>query len=221
MAQPREALEVRVDDEPDDRDRPEPAHDGSSWNTRRGRGRTRPRKTRAPVRAKAVRPEARVPPYADCARRSRRRSGGSTLIASERAPTIANVIQRRSCAEGTTCTLSSAPMYANGSANTVCSIFTSDAKRARERDRGAHVARCSVGSPAISSSAWASAGLISSKPSRQPPGEPGRLTISVCPRMPARPRPSKPCGVLRIASARSASAMPGLGGRAPTRSPPA
>src|SRR5262249_29687893 len=51
------------------------------------------------------------------------------LIASERAPTIASVIQIRSCADGISFLHSNAPMYANGSANTVCSILTSDAKR--------------------------------------------------------------------------------------------
>ena len=50
-------------------------------------------------------------------------------IASERAPTIASVIQSRSCPDGTPPTASSAPTYANGSAKSVCSIFTSDAKR--------------------------------------------------------------------------------------------
>ena len=47
----------------------------------------------------------------------------------DRAPTIAAVSQTRSCADGIPSTASSAPMYANGSAKTVCSILTSDAKR--------------------------------------------------------------------------------------------
>src|SRR5512133_2122585 len=51
------------------------------------------------------------------------------LIASERAPTIASVIQTKSCSDGSSFLHSSAPMYANGSAKPVCSIFTSDAKR--------------------------------------------------------------------------------------------
>ena len=50
-------------------------------------------------------------------------------IASERAPTIATVIHRRSCALGTSPTARNAPTYANGSAKTVCSILTSDANR--------------------------------------------------------------------------------------------
>ena len=51
-------------------------------------------------------------------------------IASDRAPTMATVIHSRSWADGTPFTASSAPTYANGSANSVCSIFTSRAKRA-------------------------------------------------------------------------------------------
>ena len=54
-----------------------------------------------------------------------------------------------------------------------------------------HVWRWSVAvSPAASSMPWSSAGRITAKPSRQPPGEPGRLTTSVCPRRPATPRES-------------------------------
>src|SRR5439155_13504567 len=50
-------------------------------------------------------------------------------IASERAPAIATVIHARSCALGAPSTARSAPTYANGSAKSVCSILTSDAKR--------------------------------------------------------------------------------------------
>ncbi len=52
-----------------------------------------------------------------------------SAMARLRAPTIATVIQRRSCALGIPSTARNAPMYANGSAKIVCSIFTSDAKR--------------------------------------------------------------------------------------------
>ena len=45
--------------------------------------------------------------------------------------------------------------------------------------------------------------------SRQPCGLPGRLTISVRPRMPLTPRESMACGVLASEAARIASAMPG------------
>ena len=47
-------------------------------------------------------------------------------MASERAPTIATVIQSRSCAEGTAPTARNAPTYANGSAKIVCSNLTSE-----------------------------------------------------------------------------------------------
>ncbi len=53
-----------------------------------------------------------------------------SAIASERAPTIASVIHTSACAEGVPPTARNAPTYANGSAKTVCSIFTSRAKRA-------------------------------------------------------------------------------------------
>ncbi len=52
-----------------------------------------------------------------------------SAIASDRAPTIATVIQTRSCPLGHAFTARNAPTYANGSAKTVCSIFTSRAKR--------------------------------------------------------------------------------------------
>ncbi len=73
-----------------------------------------------------------------------------------------------------------------------------------------HVCRCGVAlSPAASSSPCRSAGLTTANPSRQPPGEPGRLTTSVPPRRPATPRESSACGVRAIASVRMASARPG------------
>src|SRR5436853_7262115 len=53
-----------------------------------------------------------------------------SAIASDRAPTIASVIQTRSCADGRPCTARNAPTYANGSAKTVCSILTRRANRA-------------------------------------------------------------------------------------------
>ena len=52
-----------------------------------------------------------------------------TAIANDRAPTIASVSQTISAALGTSSSARNAPTYANGSANTVCSSFTSDAKR--------------------------------------------------------------------------------------------
>src|SRR5438067_95148 len=53
-----------------------------------------------------------------------------SAIASDRAPTIASVIQTRSCADGVPPIARKAPTYANGSAKTVCSILTSRANRA-------------------------------------------------------------------------------------------
>src|SRR5438128_12594008 len=51
----------------------------------------------------------------------------------------------------------------------------------RKSDDSGHVCLCSDRPPAIRSIACGSAGLINAKPSRQPPGDPGRLTIKVCP----------------------------------------
>ena len=94
---------------------------------------------------------------------------------------------------------SSAPTYANGSAKTVCSIFTSDANRAGgARPCCRHVCRCSGGRPRAARARAASAGWISAKPSRQPPGEPGRLTIERLPRgHRRRPRREQPVRRLR------------------------
>ena len=69
--------------------------------------------------------------------------------------------------------------------------------RVAERCLG-HVWRCSVVSAANSLTAWPTAGASTAQPSRHAPGEPGRLTTSVEPTMPAAPRESIPCGVLAI-----------------------
>src|SRR5262249_22921120 len=63
-------------------------------------------------------------------------------IASERAPAMASVIQRTSCADGIFCWHNSAPTYANGSAKTVCSTFTSEAKRLGYETAAAAVMVC-------------------------------------------------------------------------------
>src|SRR5439155_5787993 len=65
------------------------------------------------------------------------------------------------------------------------------ADEARER---VHVWRWAVASPANRPRAWPSAGLMTAKPSRQPPGEPGRFTTSAPPVMPATPRERSPWG---------------------------
>ena len=78
VAEPRDPLQVRVDDEEHDRDRPEPAHerveleDGDEED-----GEREPRRAPAPAPARAIRPAARATPCAGSARRARRRSAGS------------------------------------------------------------------------------------------------------------------------------------------------
>ena len=134
-----------------------------------------------------------------------------SAIASVRAPTIATVTHTMFARPGQPSTARKAPTYANGSANTVCSIRTSDARR---RGSGTEAAVTSAGaaSPCLRRRARArgrSAGWMTAKPSRQPPGDPGRFTTSVRPRRPATPRESSACGVRAIASARIASASPG------------
>ena len=197
VAEPRDPLQVRVDDEQHDRHRPEPAHerveleDGDEEDAR-----ARARRAPAPAPARARRPAARARRCAGSARRARRRSAGSAPIASVRAPTIATVTQSQSRPAGISPTASSIPTYANGSAKTVCSSFTSDAKRrGRETAVRAHVCLCAVSASVSSPSACASAGRSTANPSRQPPGEPGRLTTSVRPCTPATPRESSACGV--------------------------
>ena len=78
VAEPREPLQVRVDDEADDRDRPQPAHErGRAGRPRPGTARATPRRRGAPARGSEGPPEARAPRCADCARRAARRSAGS------------------------------------------------------------------------------------------------------------------------------------------------
>ena len=131
MAEPRDALEVRVDDEAR---RPgsarASARSGRAGRRRRGRARARPR------RSATTWPRESCPAGSSrAAVRGLRASISASIrrfsaIASERAPTIATVIQsevvrRRHAAARAR----NAPTYANGSAKTVCSIFTSRAKR--------------------------------------------------------------------------------------------
>ena len=102
-------------------------------------------------------------------------------------------------------------MYANGSAKTVCSSLTS-ARTAAEAETAAALMSGDVpvrGRRRRAPSPCSSAGSSTAKPSRQPPGEPGRLTTSVARATPATPRERSACGVARDASARIASAMPG------------
>ena len=120
-----------------------------------------------------------------------------SAIASDRAPTIATVIQTRSCALGTASTARNAPTYANGSAKTVCSILTSEAKRrgsgpaltaSRSGVGKAAPALLGSGEPTLRSagdptasrrraacSAWSSAGWSTAKPSRHAAGRAGQV----------------------------------------------
>ena len=101
VAEPREALQVRVDDEADDRDRPQPAHDrvelpdGDEEERERGERRRRPPAATESWPLGSSRPAVRGL-RASIPASIRRLSA----IASDRAPTIASVIQRRSCALG-------------------------------------------------------------------------------------------------------------------------
>src|SRR3954447_14138916 len=67
-----------------------------------------------------------------------------SAMASERAPTIASVIQPSWAADGTASSASSAPTYANGSAKTVCSILTSRAKRTGSGEAAAVMAIAAI-----------------------------------------------------------------------------
>ena len=108
--EPRDPLQVRVDDEADDRDRPEPAHDRVELPDGDEEDRER-RGAEGDDLATASRaaPAARGRPCAGCARRCRASISRFSAIASERAPTIATVIQTRSCALGTPSTARNAP----------------------------------------------------------------------------------------------------------------
>ena len=134
VAEPRVPLEVRVDDEHRHRNRPQPADDrvelkdGDEEDRECGRA-----QTRAPAWASASRSAARDSRCAGSARRARRRSSRFSAIASVRAPTMATVTQTRSLQPGHAPAARKTPAYANGSANTVCSMRTSDARR---RGRG-------------------------------------------------------------------------------------
>ena len=160
VAEPRDALQVRVDDEEHDRDRPEPAHerveleDGDEEDAR-----ARPR------RAPSTCARESVPAGSSrLAVRGLRASISASIsrfrpIASVRAPTIATVTQSQSAADGDSPSASSIPTYANGSAKTVCSSFTSEAKRrGSETAVVAHVCLCAVSASASRPSACPSAG---------------------------------------------------------------
>ena len=130
MAEPRDPLQVRVDDEHRDRDRPEPADDRVELEHRDEEDGER---HRAQSRAPAPRVSAPDGSSRIAVRGLRASSSASTSrlrdIASVRAPTIATVTQTMFARPGQPSTARNAPTYANGSANTVCSMRTSDASR--------------------------------------------------------------------------------------------
>ena len=178
VARPGPALEVRVDHEPHDRDRPKPVHervelvhrdqeDGEREGAEENdlRGREQPRRQLAARGARVTRVEPRVD---QAVQPHRQRTGADHR---DRDPD--QVVRARR------------------------GVDREEGADVREREREdgvleldeprepgwicerAHVCLCAVGSPARSFSAWSSAGRRTSKPSRQPPGEPGRLTTRV------------------------------------------
>ena len=110
VAEPREPLQVRIDDERDHRHGREPAHervelpDGDEVDDERHDAEARPPRARVSAPDGSSRPAVRG--FAASMRASIRRL---SAIASERAPTIATVIQSRSCADGTPSTARNAP----------------------------------------------------------------------------------------------------------------
>ena len=82
--------------------------------------------------------------------------------------------------------------------------------RSAGRQRTAHHHRHRGWSlPANWSSAWCTTSVRTSSPSRTPPGEPGRLTISVWPETPHSPRDRMAVGTFGRPDRRMASASPG------------
>src|SRR5437764_1325396 len=210
VTEPGPALQVRVDDEQNERNRPQPANDvrklKSRNNVYHGRRDTEERdlQAREQTGGQLARGGSRIPRIelrVDQAVESHRRR----TRADHRDGDPHEVVRR-----GNTMDREKRADVGKWQRKDGVLDLHQPGEPRRKRD-GAHVARCSVRSPASSSSAWASAGFRIWKPSRHPPGEPGRFTISVRPRTPATPRPSNPWGVCRVASARRASAIPGTG----------
>ena len=101
-------------------------------------------------------------------------------IASERAPTMARVNQTICAALGTVVEREERAHVGERQREHRVLELHERREAPRVDDRALHhVWRCAVSSPAISFTAWPSAGRSTAKPSRQPPGEPGRFTTSV------------------------------------------
>ena len=110
VAEPRESLEVRVDEEHRDRDRPEPAYDRVELEDRHQEDRERTQRSGRPP---ATRVSAPLGSSRDAVRGFRASSSASrsrfSAIASVRAPVIATVIQIMSAQPGQPSTARSAP----------------------------------------------------------------------------------------------------------------
>src|SRR5262249_45450864 len=211
MAEPRHSLEIGVHDEQRHRDRPQPAHDGIELEDGNEKERQCDDAERADLSA-------------------RKRSGRQLALRRARIAHVDVGVDQSVQTHG------GRPRthHREGDPDEVVrgrrGVFRQKGARVRKREcehrvleldqprkqarqlngSSRHVCRCAVAwSPAASSSACLSAGRRTAKPSRQPPGEPGRLTIIVAPRRPASPRESRACGVRSRASARIASATPG------------
>src|SRR5690349_23966578 len=209
VAEPREALQVRVHDEHRDRDRPQVVRlrreleDGDEEERERGRAEEDdlgdgqlPARELAAGGARVARVDTGIDEPVE---RHRERAGPDHR---ERDPD--EIVRGRRLADGE----ERADVRERQREDGVLDLDEPRVAR-RQRGDGAHVCSCTVASSASRRSACSSAGRSTAYPSRQPPVEPGRLTTSAEPATPAVPRESKPCGVFAIESARSACAIPG------------
>src|SRR5262249_9238216 len=211
VTEPRKPLQVRVDDEADHRDRPEPAHDRIELEDRHEedgqRGEAEPDdvpRTQESTRNLARRGArvARVDAGVDQPVQAHRERPGTD----HRHRDPDQVVRARNPVDGE----ERADVGERQREHRVLDLHERCKTAGVAESARRHVWRWLTScSPASNSRAWASAGLITANPSRQPPGEPGRLTTSVLPRTPATPRERRACGVFAIESARMASAMPG------------
>src|SRR5262249_34852946 len=216
VAEPGDPLEVRVDDEADDRDRPEPADDRielpDGREEERQRGEAEGDHLRDGELAARDLPAggtgiSGIDPRVDqTVERHRKRAGTDHR---ERDPQ--QIVRARRSVHGK----KRADIRERQREDRVLDLHQPRKPRGERCGRGlnGHVCSWAVGASASSSSACPSAGRRTAKPSRQPPVEPGRLTTSVAPRAPAAPRESSRCFFSAIDSARSACAM-----RGPSRS---
>ena len=185
MAEPREPLQVRVDDEQHDRHRPEPAHDRVELEDGDEEDGERERAER---RAPAPRESGPAGSSREAVRGLRASSSASisrlSPIASVRAPTIATVIQSQSRAGRDLADGEQHPDVRERQREDRVLELHQRREAARERDGRARsrLLCASVSARRRAARARARApGCSTANPSRQPPGEPGRLTTSVAP----------------------------------------